>query len=179
MMQVLSLWKYFLWIQRIRPCFLAGGKKLMWFLLIKKTKKYRSAFLLAIASKIFEKPVYNNSLNYVERENLLNINQSVCRANDSCINQLNSVTHAICRALNCSSSLEFRGTFLDLSKTLDKVWHQGFLFKLGSFRICGKFLNLSIRFQRVLLNDQESGWLPIKAAVPQRSFLNLCCFIIY
>ena len=148
----------------------------MWFLLIKKNKKYRSASLLPIASKIFEKPVYNNSLNYTERENLLNINQSGFRANDSCINQLNSATHAIRRALNCSSSLEFRGTFLDLSKTFDKVWHQGFLFKLESFGIRGEFLNLSIRFQRVLLNDQESSWLPITAAVPQGSFLNFCCF---
>ena len=32
--------------------------------------------LLSVASKIFEKAIYNNLLNYIERENLLNINQS-------------------------------------------------------------------------------------------------------
>ena len=48
--------------------------------------------LLPIASKIFEKAIYHNLLNYIERENLLNINQSGFRANDSCINQLISIT---------------------------------------------------------------------------------------
>ena len=78
------------------------------------------------------------------------------------------VTH---RAFNCNPSLEVKGIFLDLSKAVDKVWHQRRLFKLESYGICGKLLNLledlSNRFQRVLLNGQESIWLPIKAGVPR------------
>ena len=78
-------------------------------------------------------------------------------------NQLISVTHEIYRAFNCSPSLVVRGIFLDLCKAIDKVWHQGlFLFKLESFGIREKLLNiledyLSNRFQRVLLNGQESS----------------------
>ena len=117
--------------------------------------------LLPVASKIFEKAIYHNLLNYIERENLLNINQSGFRANDSCINQLISITHEIYRAFNCNPSLEVRGIFLELSKAFDKVWHQGLLFKFESFGIRGKFLNLlkdflSNKFQRVLLHGQES-----------------------
>ena len=81
-------------------------------------------------------------------------------------------------------SLEVRYIFLDLSKAFDKVWHQGLLFKLESFGIRGKLLNLleddlSNRFQRVLLNRQESSWFPIKAGVPQGSIIEPLLFLIY
>ena len=147
MMQLLNLWRCFLWIQSIKPCFLAGGKKLMWILFLKKSKKYivnnyRPLLLLPVASKIFEKAMYHNLLNYIEGENLLNINQSGFCANDSCINQLISVTHEIYCAFNCNPSIEVRGVFLDLSKAFDKLWHQGLLFKLEAFGFRGKLLNL-------------------------------------
>ena len=68
-----------------------------------------------------------------------------------------SITHEIYGAFNCSASLEASGLFFELSKAFDRVWHQGLLFKLKSFEISGKLLNLledylSNRFQRVLLN---------------------------
>ena len=45
---------------------------------------------------------YHNLLNYTERENLLNINQSGFRANNSWINQLISITHEKYNpSLNC------------------------------------------------------------------------------
>ena len=103
---------------------------------------FRPVSLLPVASKIFEKAIYHNLLNYIERENVLNINQSDFRTNDSCINQLISVTHEIYRAFNCNPSLEVRGIFLDLCKVFDKVWQQGLLFKLECFGIRGKLLNL-------------------------------------
>ena len=63
---------------------------------------------------------------------LLNNCQSGFRPNDSCINQIISITHNIYRALDANPSLEVRGVFLDLSKASDKVWHEGLLCKLKS-----------------------------------------------
>ena len=79
---------------------------------------------------------------------------------------------------------EVRGIFLNLSKAFGKVSHQGLLFKLESSGIRGKLLNvledyLFNRFQRVLLNGQESSCLPIKAGVPQGSILAPPLFLTY
>ena len=73
---------------------------------------------------------------------------------------------------------------MDLSKAFDEVWHEGLLFKLESFGIRGMSLNLledylSNRFERVLLNGQESSWLPITVGVPQGYILGPLLFLIY
>ena len=60
------------------------------------------------------------------QNNLLNSCQSGFRPNDSCINQLISITHNIYRAFGANTSLEIPGAFLDLSKAFDKVWHKVF-----------------------------------------------------
>ena len=61
------------------------------------------------------------------QNNLLNGFYSGFRPNDSCINQLVSITHNIYRAFDANCSLEVRGVFLDLSKAFDKVWREGLL----------------------------------------------------
>ena len=73
---------------------------------------------------------------------------------------------------------------MSLSKAFDKFWQQGLFFKLESFGIRGKLLKLledylSNRFQRLLLNGQESSRLPIKDGVPQGSILGPLLFLIY
>ena len=73
---------------------------------------------------------------------------------------------------------------MDLSNAFDQVWYQGLLFKLESFAIRGKLLSLledylCNKFQRVLLNGQESNWLAIKAGVSRGSILGPLLFLIY
>ena len=128
--------------------------------------------------------IFNSIFEFLEDNSLLNPNQSGFRSSDSCVFQLSSITHEIYTSFDCNPSLEVRGVFLDISKAFDKVWHKGLIYKLQSVGISGNLLNLITsfldnRFQRVLLNGQESGWLPIKAGVPQGSILGPLFFLVY
>ena len=147
-------------------------------------KNYGLVPLLPICGKIFEKLIFNALYSFFEDHKLLNPCQSGFKKNDSCINQLVSITHEIYSAFDCNPSLEVRGVFLDLSKAFDKVWHDGLIYKLKSLGISGNLLKLiqnylDNRFQRVLLNGQTSEWKPVKAGVPQGSILGPLFFLVY
>ena len=140
--------------------------------------------LLPICAKIFEKLIFNALYSFFEDHKLPNPCQSGFKKNDSCINQLLSITHEIYSAFNCNPSLEVQAVFLDLSKAFDKVWHDGLIYKLASLSISGDLLKLvqnylDNRFQRVLLNDQTSEWKPVKAGVSQGSILGPLFCLVY
>ena len=52
--------------------------------------------------------------------NLLAPNQSGFKPGDSCINQLQSITHEIYSSFD--NGFEVRSVFLDISKAFNKVW---------------------------------------------------------
>ena len=139
--------------------------------------------MLPICGKIFEKLTFNALYSFFEYHKLLNPYQSGFKKNDSCINQLVSITHEIYSAFDWNSSLQVRGVFLDLSKAFGKVWHNGLINKLKLLGISGSILKLiqnylDNRFQRVLLNGQTSVLQPVKAGVPQDSILGPLFFLV-
>ena len=80
--------------------------------------------------------------------------------------------------------LEVRGTFLDISKVLDRVCHDGLIYKTKSFGISDTPLKLiekflSHRYQRIVLNGQSSSWAEVLADVPQGSILGPLFFLMY
>ena len=91
---------------------------------------------------------------------LISANQSGFKPGDSCINQLLSITHNICKSFD--DGYEVRGVFLDMSKTFDKVWQDGLIFKQQEKGISRNLLNflkhfLTNRKQRIVLNGQSSS----------------------
>ena len=72
--------------------------------------------------------------------------------------------------------LEVRGVFLDISKTFDREWHEGRIYKIKCMGVQGDSLTLTESFsfkrqQRIVLNGKESEWLGIKAGVSQGSIV--------
>ena len=87
--------------------------------------------------------------------NVLAPNQSGFKPGDSCFGQLLSITHEI----YFDVGFEVRSVFLDISKALDKVWHEEIIFKLKQNGILDDLLNILSDFlrnrkQRVRLNGQ-------------------------
>ena len=122
-------------------------------------KNYRSVPLLFICGKVFERLIYNCLLEYFIGNDLISPNQSGFKPGDSCTNQLTSITHEIYQSSD--DGFEVRGVFLDISKTFDKVWHNGLIYKLKQNGVARDLLDtltnfLKERKQRVVLNEQES-----------------------
>ena len=145
-------------------------------------KNYRPISLLPIASKIFERLLYDRLFEFFIAYNFIFKNHSGFRLGDSCINQFLSITHEIYQSFD--DNVEVRAVFLDISKAFDKVWHKGLIFKLKQNGISDKILNiitdfLSFRKQRVVLNGQTSPWVSIGAGVPQGSILGPLLLLIY
>jgi len=79
---------------------------------------------------------------------------------------------------------ERKSAFCDISKALDRVWHDGLLHKLRRSGITGNLLNwlgeyLRDRKQRVVLSNVQSDTVPILAGVPQGSILGPLLFLVY
>ena len=115
-----------------------NGKKQM-YQFIKNDKQcvtnYRPVSLLPIWSKVLERIICTTMFTYFIENNLIPKNQSGFKPSDSCVKQLLTITHEIFSSFD--NNYEVRGVFLDISKTVDKVWHEGIIHKLKRNGISG------------------------------------------
>jgi len=120
--------------------------------------------------------------NFYRDSDLFSPFQSGFMPKDSTVNQLTSLYHTICRALD--EGKEDRAVFCDISKAFDRVWHKGLLFKLRQRGIDGRLLAwlrdyLCDRMQRVVVSDTTSDIVSITAGVYQGSTLGPLLFRVY
>ena len=100
------------------------------------------------------------------------------------VNQLIAITQETFAAFDFNLPLEVRSVYFNISKTFEKVWHEGLLNKVKSLGISGELYNLlenylSGRLQRVALNGQMSSWKPVLTGATQGSILNPLLLLIY
>ena len=108
---------------------------------------YRPISLLNSEAKLLERLVFKHLLNHLRDNNLLSPLQFGFILGDSTVNQLTFLYNTFCKALD--SGKEVRAVFCDISKSFDRVWHSGLLYKLQVAGVTGEVLDW---FKSYLLN---------------------------
>ena len=161
-------------IARVIPIFKTGDRGLF--------NNYRPVSVPSIFFKLLERVMYNRLLNFLNKYNILSINQFGFRKNHSTSLALIHLYDKISTAID---NREYTvGIFLDLSKAFDTVNHEIMLAKLEHYGVRGNSLQwfksyLSNREQFVQFNGHCSSTKRIVCGVPQGSILGPLLFLLY
>lgn len=171
-------------IAKIIPIFKSGKTE--------EIASYRPISLLPSFSKIFEKVVYRQMIQYLEGNNLLDDQQHGFRTGRSTVTAGVNFVEKIIEAID---KQEYAiGVFLDMTKAFDSVLHERLFQVLYSFGIRGRELEwfksyLTDRSQYVEINHinfksnkkhcYKSGLSKVLYGVPQGSILGPLLFICY
>ena len=142
---------------------------------------YRPISVLNIISKVVERIAYNQLMDYLESNNLLNENQFGFRRKRSTRDAVTKFTDHIRE--NMDESKVTGALFMDLRKAFDTVNHSCLLSKLPYYGITGKEINwfssyLFHRSQVVSIDGVTSKPEFITHGVPQGSILGPLLFVI-
>ena len=143
---------------------------------------YRPVSLTSILCKQMEHILSSQIMRHLNKNKLLYSKQHGVCSKVSCETQLFEYTsdmlHIVQDRKQCDTVV------MDFSKAFDKVSHDHLLYKLDCAGIDKNTRNwirsfLSGRTQRVIIDGDESGAVPVTSGVPQGTVLGLTLFLVY
>ena len=143
---------------------------------------YRPISLLPIFSKLFERVIYDQFIDYIEKNKILDQLQFGFQKNKSTENAISTIITTITGA--ASEKKSSYCIFLDFAKAFDTVNHKILVEKLKYYGVKDKSLSLfedylSNRKQVVEVNGVISDEGIIQHGVPQGSILGPLLFLLY
>ena len=159
---------------KITPIFKSGAADL--------PGNYRPISVLPILSKILERAVHTQLIDYLERNTLLSNKQFGYRKQRSTEIATTIFVDQVRKEIDQG---KFVGAvYIDLSKAFDTIGHSVLLEKLQGYGLHGMELNwfrdyLFKRSQRVCINGEMSSVQFISCGVPQGSILGPLLFLIF
>ena len=135
-------------------------------------QNYRPISVLPFFSKVFEKVIFNQVIEFLDSHNILYDNQFGFRKGHSTSHAVIALVDKVSQALDKGKIVV--GVFLDLKKAFDTVDHDILLRKLFAHGIRDNLLKwfksyLTNRTQYVYINDNQSEIKNITHGVPQGS----------
>jgi hypothetical protein len=143
---------------------------------------YRPISLTSCFAKCLEKFIQNRIVAFLDQHNILSTHQPGFRKNHSTKDHILQLTNDI---INNFKKYEYTGAVMfDVEKAFDKVWYQGFLYKLKQINTPTYLLNwignfLTNRSFYIQHKQEKSAKYETRAGVPQGCIISLILFSIY
>ena len=149
---------------------------------IEDPTNYRPISITSALSKVFEKVIQNQIVEFLDDTKLLSPHQFGFRANFSTADALLYATEKI--RFDIDNKNVVAAAFLDLSKAFDSISHEILLQKLHNLNFSENSIAmirsfLKRRLQKVVLETTSSDWIELYQGVPQGTILGPLLFNIY
>ena len=147
-----------------------------------KALNYRPVSLTCICSKLTEHLVVSQMMKHFDEHGILADCQHGFRKQRSCETQLIDLTQELHERLEEKVQVDM--IVLDFSKAFDKVPQQRLMTKLWNYGIRGNTHTwiksfLLGRTQRVIVDGEGSGWVPVESGVKQGTVLGPVLFLSF